>query len=109
MDPHRLAEERSLALHRAVAERIRAEPGLIEAARKRVAAWIESGQVSPRYAGAWQRVLELPVERICVFLGESTEEARALRAVTPFAGVIDPRARWRIWKDVAAASKAGTP
>jgi hypothetical protein len=34
---------------------------------------------------------------------DESEEARALRQVTPFAGAIDPRTRWRIWREVRAA------
>jgi hypothetical protein len=54
MDAHRLAEERSLALHRAVKERIARDPSIV---------------------------------------------ARALRQVTPFAGVIPP-GTLAIWREV---------
>jgi hypothetical protein len=39
-------------------------------------------------------------------LVERSEAADALRQVTPFAGVIDPRARWQIWRDVRQRSIA---
>jgi hypothetical protein len=38
MDPHRLAEQRSLAYHRAVLERLERDPSLVERARRRVRA-----------------------------------------------------------------------
>jgi hypothetical protein len=31
---------------------------------------------------------------------DPAEGARALRQCSPFAGVIDPRTRWRIWREV---------
>ena len=37
---HAVAEETSLALHRAVAERLRADPSQVERARRRVEAWL---------------------------------------------------------------------
>jgi hypothetical protein len=99
MDPHRLAEQRSLAYHRAIARRLVGEPALLERARARVAAWLAEGH-SPFYARAWGQVLSEPAETISRFLVSSTEEARALRQATPFAGALGPRERWRIWREV---------
>lgn len=100
MDPHRLAEERSLELHRAVAERLRGEPELRERALRRVVQWQKDGSVHPHYAQLWEQVLSGSIDDICALLVERSERALALRSVTPFAGVIDPRERWRIWKAV---------
>jgi hypothetical protein len=97
---HRLAEARSLALHRAVADALRADPALVEDARARVATWRDSGHLAPRYAEAWLAILDAPLAEICRAITEDSESARALRQTTPFAGVIEPRARWRIWSDV---------
>ena len=99
VDPHRLAEQRSVAFHRAIAERIGREPALLERAREKVAGWLAEGR-SPFYAQAWQQILARPVQSIAVFLTSETEEARALRQATPFAGAVEPRERWRIWKEV---------
>jgi hypothetical protein len=99
MDPHRLAEERSLAYHRVIAARIVREPALLERARVKVAAWLAEGG-SAFYARAWERVLSAPAETIAAQLVADTEEARALRQATPFAGALEPRERWRIWREV---------
>jgi hypothetical protein len=96
---HRLAEERSLALHRAVAERLRAHPERLDEARARVRRWLERGDVARPCAEAWDRVLAV-LEDVCRFLVDEGERARALRQATPFSGVVDPRTRWRIWRDV---------
>jgi hypothetical protein len=97
---HRLAEERSLAFHRAVADKLASEPETLERARGRVRSWLESGDVAPFYARAWDEVLSRPLSQIRAFLEEDSERARALRQVTPFAGAIDARTRWRIWREV---------
>ena len=108
VNAHRLAEGRSLAYHRLVAEKLVSDPGLLERARARVRSWLESGDVHVRYAEAWGDVLSRPMTEIQAFLTEDSESARTLRQVTPFAGAIDPRTRWRIWREVREAlEKAG--
>lgn len=103
MDGHALAEARSLALHRLIAERVRADPTLIAAARDRLARWAESGALSAAYVTRWTQVLSDPAA-LEVVLTADTEDARALRQTTPFAFVVPPRERWRIWRE----TKAGT-
>ena len=103
VNAHRLAEERSLALHRAVADKLASEPETLELARARVRRWLESAEVSPHWARAWNEVLSRSLPEIRAFLVDESEEARSLRQVTPFAGVIDPRTRWRIWREVREA------
>lgn len=97
---HRLAEERSLAFHRAVAEKIRVEPALLDVVRQRVAVTLAAGGRSAALAGDWREVLSRPLDDILEFLVDEGEKATELRQATPFAGIIDPRARWRIWRAV---------
>lgn len=56
--PHELADQRSLALHREVAQRILREPSLLLKARERVESWARSGTVRPYYVDVWQKVLD---------------------------------------------------
>jgi hypothetical protein len=99
VNAHRLAEDRSLALHCVIAERIARDPSILERARERVATWIAEGR-APHYARAWQLVLAGPAAEVIRTLVADTEEGRALRQATPFAGVVEPRERWRIWARV---------
>ncbi len=103
MNAHRLAEERSLALHRAIADRILEDPSVLTRARERVRRWLETGDVASYWAQEWDSVLSQSVEEIRAFLVDKGEPARAMRQVTPFAGAIDPRTRWRIWREVRLA------
>jgi hypothetical protein len=100
MDPHRRAEQRSLAFHDAVAQLLRREPQRIEVARSRVGEWLRNGSVAPYYAQAWEALLSGPRERLLATLVDPSEPARALRQVTPFAGYLAPEERWRIWRSV---------
>lgn len=100
MHAHALAEERSLALHRTVVERLEREPALIEVARARVRQWLVDGAVSPYYAKPWAELLDGPFEVLRATMLDPGERARALRQATPFAGFVDPRTRWQIWREV---------
>ena len=101
MNLHQLAEERSLAYHGAVAERLRREPQLVDAARQRVAGWIAEGR-SVEYARRWQEILHRPMPEILAFLVADSDRGRAMRQATPFAGFIDQTERLRIWREVGA-------
>ena len=98
---HRLAEERSLAIHKYIADRLASTPEVIEQARSRVGHWLETGSVSKKYALAWKEILSGPLDSIRAALVDPSEHARALRQSSPFAGAVDPRTRWRIWDEVA--------
>lgn len=102
MDPHRLAEERSIALHAAIVQRLRSNPAILERARARVQAWRRSGTIHPAYAEAWIALLSQRTEELCAALVDPSEEARAMRQSSPFAGALDSRTRWAIWREVRA-------
>lgn len=101
MDGHRTAERRSVAYHRAIAERLVADPRLLTTARERVARWCETGEVHPRYAHAWRELLAGDVNSVAAALVAESERMMALRQSSPFAGVLDARTRWQIWRSVA--------
>jgi hypothetical protein len=91
---HRRAEERSLALHRVVAARIRTDPAVLERARDRVRGWRDGALVAPFYRDAWASLLAMPVDELCTTLVRDDESMAALRQVTPFAGALAARERW---------------
>ena len=96
---HRVAEERSLALHHEVARRLRARPELLDRARARVELWAREGEISPRWVAAWRDLLSQPLETVLTAITEDDEHTRSLRQTSPFAGVIDPRTRWEILRE----------
>lgn len=104
---HSVAEDASLALHGAVAERIRADPSLVGRARRRVEDWLRDGTVASLYAEAWREILARPADEVARFLEDPGERARQLRQTSPFAGVLDPRTRWAVWR--RARRGAGSP
>jgi len=84
MNDHRRIEERSLLLHRAVAEKLARDPAVLANARQRVERWLVDGSVHRRYAEAWLRLLSLGPEDISQQLVDPGESALA------------PRERWQI-------------
>lgn len=100
MDPHRIAEARSLAYHRVVAERLTRDPQVIERARKRIDAWLAEPNRSSSYLEQWRALLAGPRERLLEVLRSMDEQAKALRQCTPFPGELDPRERWELWRRV---------
>ena len=104
---HAVAEDASLQLHRAVAERLRAEPALVERARRRVEGWLRDGTVAKPYAEAWREILSRPAGEVTLFLEDPGERARQLRQTSPFAGFLDARTRWVVWR--RARRGAGAP
>lgn len=100
--PQRVAEERSIAYHREIAALLTDRPDLLDAARARVHAWVRDGTVARPYAEAWRDLLAGPPERLAATLIDPGERSRDLRQVSPFAGALDPRTRWRIHAEVRA-------
>lgn len=88
--------ERSLALHREVAERLRRDPELLEAARERVERWLTDGSVHGSWAEAWRSILDAGLDRVIEVLTDVSPASHDLRQVSPFAGALDPRTRWTI-------------
>lgn len=99
LEGHRRVEERSLRLHRAVADKLRRDPEVLAKARERVKGWLVDGSVRPRYAQAWDHLLSLSLEEISDRLVDAGERMCALRQCSPFAGALAPRERWRILRE----------
>lgn len=103
MNPHRKIEERSIRLHRAVAEKLRHDPSLLDRARQRVETWIDDGSVHPHYALAWRDVLTLGADQLAAYLIDPGERMRSLRQCSPFAGALTPQERWQILRQAKDA------
>src|SRR5579864_5368035 len=94
---HQRIDERSLALHRAIADKLRARPELIDIARDNLDRWSAAETRSQPYWDAWREILSRPLPEILSLLGEESERMTALRQATPFAGVLEPAERWAIY------------
>lgn len=88
--------EKSLALHEAVAQRLREEPAVLDRARATLEQWLDRGGRAVPLLLRWRDVLSGSPEQVAAFLVDPSEDAAWLRSASPFAGVLDPRTRLAI-------------
>lgn len=97
-DRHRVSELRGLAYHRAIARRLRRRD--VDEAARRIRDWKREGKIDPRYAEAWEDLLQRPVAEIRKEITADTPQAHDLRQNTPFAGLLSEPERRRIIEQV---------
>jgi len=110
---HHRIDQRSLALHRAIAEKLRADPALVEVARDNLNRWaLQNGRSQP-YWDTWRALLSRPIEELLALIVEESERMTALRQASPFAGILSPAERWAIYARFESArvdpGRPGTP
>jgi hypothetical protein len=94
---HIRIEERSIALHEAIAQRLREKPELLELARENLDRWIEMSGETPAWR-SWKRILGEPLDAIIQLLVSPDERSRELRQSSPFCGILSQKERWRIYE-----------
>src|ERR1017187_3387244 len=105
---HQRIDQRSLALHSAIAEKLRANPALIAIALDNIERWSRAGGRSQPYWDAWREILKRPLPEILDLMVEDSECMTALRQATPFAGVLTPAERWAIYDEFAQEKAASS-
>jgi len=94
---HRRIDQRSLALHRAIAGKLRADPSLLAVAYDNLDRWSKQRGRSQPYWDAWREILNRPLEEVLSLMVEESEKMTAMRQANPFAGILTPRERWAIY------------
>ena len=98
---HARIEERSIVLHRAIAQRVTENPALLDVARANLRRWV-SQDGERLYWTEWENILKGPLEDVLAFMVSPSEKARRLRQSSPFCGILTPRERWKIYESFAA-------
>jgi hypothetical protein len=101
---HRRIDLRSIAMHQAIAVKLRRDPGLLQIAHDNLNRWMAEGGRSLPYLEAWRALLARPLEELCTMIGEDSERMAALRQNSPFAGILTPEERWRIYDAFAVGT-----
>lgn len=96
---HDRIDQRSLAMHRAVAEKLRSNPALLAIARENLDRWSLAHGRSQPYWDAWREMLDRPLSEVLDLLLEDSEHMTAMRQATPFAGILTPEERWTIYEE----------
>lgn len=98
---HLLIEERSIVLHRTIAQRIKENPALLDVARQNLRRWaLQDGERS--YWEEWEKLIEGPLGELLAFMVSPADKARWLRQSSPFCGILSPRERWKIYESFTA-------
>ena len=107
MPTHQELDQRSLAMHKLVAGKVRADVRLLEQARDTLRRWHETS--SPRtvgYLNAWQSLLDSGVEACLAVATEDSERAAALRQSSPLSCLLSNQERFAFLKDWKARHAA---
>src|SRR5258705_14023213 len=98
MRTHDGIDQRSLAMARAIVEKIDRDPDRkgLEKARTTCDRWLNLH--SSLAIIEWREILERPWEEIREVLLDESEEGRRLRQSDPFCGILTPPERWDIYR-----------
>ena len=98
MKTHESIDRRSLAMARAIAARIDADPvrsGLAKARAVCQRWYLQRGAPTHK---EWLGILERPWSEVRGVLLDESEEGRRLRQSSPFCGILGPDERWAIYR-----------
>lgn len=109
MRTHQEIDERSLALHCVIADKIRAHPEFFEHVRQTLARWRTTVSSSSQpYLEEWECLMNQGID-VCLDMAvEDSERATALRQSSPFTGVLTNKERFiflREWNRENAAQR----
>lgn len=90
---HSVQDLRSKVLHIEVGRKLIRQPELLNGARHRLQRMYGTIPYSKVYLDRWDNLLSGPLEEILKVLGTEDEESKALRHVSPFAGVLSDEER----------------
>jgi hypothetical protein len=102
MRTHYDLDERSLRLHRLIAEKLRREPQRFAMVQATLAHWQQV--VDPRaqpYVQSWQELARQGMQACLEAAVQPTEQGQALRQASPFAGVLTHKERFAFFREWA--------
>jgi hypothetical protein len=87
-----------LAMHRAIARKVRREPGLFLRARRTLARWERAKRACPPPLREWKQILgNNDMNAVLRILTRRDDEGNRLRSTAPFCGILTPREIQAIW------------
>ena len=103
---HPFLDRRSLAFHAAIANKLRADPKLLEKVRDRLRRTLSDERVSISTRDAYREWLEVieqhSFEEVLSLLVDPSEEGKRLRQSTPFAGMLSKAEREAITRKMSS-------
>lgn len=99
---HIRLDERSLALHRLIAGKVRADPALLDKVRANLRRWQESSDPPSLAFAEWALILTGPADQVAQFLEKRSERAIRLRQSSPFCGILTEAERRDVYESYSA-------
>jgi hypothetical protein len=98
---HEWIDQRSLALDKAIAAKLRARPELLQCATETLQNWIRQRQPTvPQVMLEWQEILTTwSFDKITALLTSSEPEPTRLRQSSPFCGILTQQERMKIFQE----------
>ena len=101
-------EQKSLAYHQAVAEKLQANPELRTIAERRLEWFRERNPSGAAYYDRWATLLAGPLEELIAAMLDPSDVGCSLRQENPFVDLIDARHRDRIYRAVVERIDSGS-
>ncbi|MEX0619885.1 MAG: helix-turn-helix domain-containing protein [Pseudohongiellaceae bacterium] len=92
-------DRRSLAFHRAIAEKVRLEPRCIILASDNLEKLLELHPGAQALLEEWDRWLQLSSEQLLAEMLSPSPKAREMRHISPFSGILSAQERVQILED----------
>jgi hypothetical protein len=87
-----------LAMHRAIARKIRREPRLFKRARRTLARWEKAKRACPPPLREWKEILRNTDPKAMLrLLTRAGDNETRLRSTSPFSGILTQREVERVW------------
>ncbi len=87
-----------LAMHRAIARKIRREPMLYRRANRTLARWERVKRACPPPLREWKQILrDNDMNTVLRIITRADEEGNRLRSIAPFCGILTDRERNAVW------------
>lgn len=102
INDHGRIDERNLAMDRAIAEKLKADPGLVQVAKSTLARWRQNEDPPSAAFAEWERIVDSPLDQIIDILTSTAQHATKLRQSSPFAPLLTQAERARINESYAA-------
>lgn len=99
MNMQRRSDERSIALHKEITEKLRRNPALWDIPRKNLERWKQLKNGLSRALEEWERIFHQNTkEQILSLLESDSEESIRLRSSSPFTGILNDNERKKIFE-----------
>lgn len=98
MHSHQWIDLVDLAMHRAMARKIRKEPKLFQRARRTLARWERVKRACPPPMREWKQILDTnDMDAVLRLITRKDDEGQRLRSTSPFCTILTPREVKSIW------------